>query len=70
MVWPSWLWIGTRLKLSLWLANRLATWTGLVYLWRRLRSRRLFWLWVIIVNLISLGALAFLFLWLHRLSLG
>ena len=68
MVWPAWLWIGTRLKFSLWLANRLATWTGVGYLWRRLRSRRWFWLWMVLANLLSLGALAAVFFWLHRSS--
>ncbi len=65
MVWPAWLWVGTRLKFSLWLANRLATWTGLVYLWRRLRSRRWFWLWVALANLVSLGVLVAVFFWLR-----
>ncbi|MBI3011328.1 MAG: hypothetical protein HYY58_02415 [Candidatus Omnitrophica bacterium] len=69
MVWPAWLAIGTPLKLSLWLANRLATWTGLVYVWGRLRSRRWFWVWVVVANVVSLSALALAFLWLHRLSL-
>ena len=70
MVWPAWLWIGTRTKVSLWVLNRLATWTGLVYLWRRFRSRprRTFWLWMMVVNLVSLGGLALLFFCLHRLS--
>lgn len=69
MVWPSWLWVGTPLKVSLWVANRLATWTGLVYLWRRFRSHRWFWMWVVLANFISLGGLVFLFFWLHRLAL-
>lgn len=57
MVWPHWLWIGTPLKFSLWLLNRLATWTGLLYVWRRRRSKRLFWVWLILINAVSLGAL-------------
>ena len=65
MVWPAWLWVGTRLKLSLWLANRLATGTSLLYLGRRLRSRRFFWLWFILINVCSLSLLALLFFWLR-----
>ena len=66
MVWPSWLWIGTRLKFSLWLGNRLATWTGLLYLWRRWRARRWFWVWFVLVNLLSIAGLAAVLFWLHR----
>jgi hypothetical protein len=42
MVWPTWLWIGTPLKLSVWLVNRAATGTSMVYLWKTRRSRRSF----------------------------
>ena len=69
MVWPSWLWIGTRLKFSLWALNRLATWTGVIYLWRRLRAHPWRWGLIILVNLLSFGGLILLFFWLHRLSL-
>ena len=63
MVWPAWLWVGTRLKFVLWLSNRLATWTGLFFVWRRWRSRRLIWLWLSLLNLVSLGGLLWFFFW-------
>ena len=65
MPWPAWLWIGTPLKAGLWFGNRVFTWTGLLYFWKRFRSRRLFWLWVTLINAASLGSLGLLFLWLH-----
>lgn len=68
MVWPSWLWIGTRLKFFLWLGNRLATWTGVFWLWKRFRSRRTMWLWVMLINVVSFGALCGVFFWLHLRS--
>ena len=70
MVWPSWLWIGTPVKFSLWLLNRLATWTGLFYLWRRFRSQRLFWVWFAVINVASLSGLAILFFWLRKMGTG
>ena len=68
MFWPSWLWIGSRTKLSWWLANRLATWTGLFYFWKRFRSHRLFWFWTITINIVSLAALMLLFRRIHHRS--
>ena len=65
MVWPSWLWIGTRLKFVLWLTNRLATWTGITYFWKRFRSQRFFWWWVVLMNAVSFGGLCLVFFWLH-----
>jgi len=64
--WPSWLWIGSPLKFWLWLINRLATWTGLVYAWKRLRATRFAWAWVLLINMLSLGCLGLLFVWLHN----
>ena len=66
MVWPGWLWIGTPVKFSLWLMNRIATGTGLLYLWRRVRSRWHFWAWFMLVNTVSLGLLAGLFFWMYQ----
>ena len=65
MLWPSWLWIGTPLKFFLWAANRLATGTGLLYLWKRSQVKRRFWMWMILINLVSLGGLILLFFWLR-----
>ena len=65
---PAWLWIGTPVKFSLWLANRLATWTGVAYLWRRFRSQRGVWMWLALLNVVSLGGLCLLFFWLHTRS--
>ena len=65
IVWPAWLWIGTRLKFGLWLFNRLGTWTGSFFFWKRFRSRRRIWVWLMLINFLSLGALGLLFYWLH-----
>ncbi len=64
-MWPAWLWIGTKLKMLLWLGNRVVTWTGLLYFWSRFRTRRLVWLWVGLINLGSLVLLGTVFFWLH-----
>lgn len=55
--WPAWLWIGKPLTLLLWLANRMVTWTGLVLFWKRCRTQRGVWLWIMAINALSLGAL-------------
>ena len=65
MIWPSWLWIGTPAKFFLWVGNRLATWTGSLYFWKRFRSRRAVWVWLLLINTVSLAALALLLFWLH-----
>ena len=70
MLWPAWLWIGTRQKFVLWLSNRLVTWTGSVYFWRRFRGRQRIWAWLLLINAVSLSALALLFFWLHHLAPG
>ncbi|PIQ83548.1 MAG: hypothetical protein COV75_06930 [Candidatus Omnitrophica bacterium CG11_big_fil_rev_8_21_14_0_20_63_9] len=62
--WLGWLWIGTPLKFSLWLANRIATWTGLFLFWKRFRSKQGIWWWIMALNTLSLGALGLLFFWL------
>ncbi len=65
MIVPAWLWIGTPLKLSLWLFNRFLTWTGLRYLWRRLGAHPWFWVWLVVIHVASFGGLCAVFLWLH-----
>lgn len=65
MAWPSWLWVGTPLNFSLWWLNRLATWTGMLYLWKRFRSTQNVWVWLLLVNAVSLGGLCLVFFWLH-----
>ena len=71
MIWPPWLWIGTPMKFGLWLSNRITTWLGSFYLWRRFRSRRSLWFWLILVNVLSWGLLGAVFFWLsHRASAG
>ena len=64
MTWPAWLWLGSRLKLSLWLGNRIATWTGLYYFWKRFRARRDFWVWCLVINLVSLAVLGGVLYWI------
>ena len=66
MAWPAWLWIGTPLKLKLWLGNRLATWTGMWYMWKRAHPGRRIWPWLLALNAVSLGVLVALFFWLHQ----
>lgn len=63
--WPSWLWIGTPIKFSVWLVNRLATWTGSFYLWKRIRSKPHFWPSFLLLNLLSLATLCLVLFWLH-----
>ena len=65
MVWPSWLWLTSPFKWALWIFNRLATWTGLFFFWKRFRAQRHFWLWIIFINAVSMGVLALVFFWLH-----
>ena len=65
MMWPGWLWIGTRTKFSLWLGNRIATWTGSFVLWKRWRGRRRMWMWLALLNVASLTLLALVLFWLH-----
>ncbi|MBI3319959.1 MAG: hypothetical protein HYZ89_05180 [Candidatus Omnitrophica bacterium] len=60
--------LGSPLKLMLWAGNRLATWTGLLYLWRRVAKRpqrwRVFLVWALWINLLSLSVMAGLLYWL------
>ena len=65
MAWPAWLWIGTRLKFSVWLANRAATSTSLLVLWKRLKSRRRFWFYFVLINLCSISVLVLILFWLR-----
>ena len=68
--WPSWLWIGTRVKFFLWAGNRVTTWAGSFLFWKRYRTRRGIWLWLMFLNLLSLSALLLLFYWLHVRAAG
>ena len=73
MVWPAWLGLGTPLKFSLWLTNRLATWTGMALVWKRRRATRgvRLWLWLMAGNAVSFIALAVVLFWLaHRPARG
>ena len=50
--------IGSPLKLGLWVGNRLATWTGSLVVWRKLkmapdRTKR-FLVWMVALNVVSL----------------
>lgn len=65
MVWPAWLSIASPLKFSAWLVNRITTWSGLFYFWKRFRAQRLFWVWLILINMFSLGILCLTLFWLH-----
>jgi len=54
-----WTWVvGSPVNLALWVGNRLATWTGLLVVWRKLkgapdRTKR-FLLWGVALNAASL----------------
>ena len=63
MLWPPWLWISTPVKFLIWLFNRVVTWSGQFYLWKRIRSKR--FLWIALINLCSLGILVLIFFWLR-----
>ena len=65
MLWPAWLWIGTPVKFSVWLMNRLATWTGVGYVWKRFRTQRHVWVWLILLNVVSMAGLALALRWLY-----
>ncbi len=63
--------LGSPLKLVLWIGNRLATWTGLCYVWQRVKASprrwRAFLLWAVCINLFSLSLLIGVLYWLaHR----
>ena len=66
MWWPAWLSIGTPLKFWLWLGNRLATGAGVLSFWRRHRARRIVWVWVVLINVVSLAGLGVVFFWLSQ----
>ena len=66
MPWPAWLWIGTRSTCFLWLSNRLATWTGSFWFWKRFRGTRRLWVWLLLINATSIALLVWLFFWLHH----
>ena len=69
MMWPAWLWIGTRSKFALWLSNRLATWTGSFWFVKRFRGKRpLLWLWLFLINAVSFALLVMLLFWLYHRS--
>ncbi len=65
MIWPAWLWIGTPAKFCAWLGNRLMTWVGSFYLWKRQRRHKRFWMWLLAVNLVSMSGLVLLLYWWH-----
>ncbi len=54
--------LGSPVKLALWAGNRVATWMGLFFMWRRLKGDPNRWRTFLIVggviNLLSLGVLA------------
>ncbi len=59
--------LGSPFKLAMWVGNRIATWTGLAVLWRKLKDvpnrRRRFLAWMVVINTLSVGLLI-VFLWL------
>lgn len=50
--------LGSPLKLFLWLGNRLVTWTGMALLWRQFRhvpdGIRRFIVWCVAINAVSI----------------
>ena len=62
---------GSPAKIAIWFGNRVATWTGLLVVWKRLKGHpqrpRRFFLWLVLINGVSLALLAGLLWWLtHR----
>ena len=71
VLWPVWL--GTKsfiTKVWVWLAHRATTGPGIVYFWRRWRKHPRFWLWFILINIVSIASLFALFIWVDRLLKG
>ena len=66
MIWPHWLWIGTPVKFWIWLSSRVTAGLGSFVLWKRHRSGRRLWARILLLNLLSWGALILVFLWLYR----
>ena len=62
---------GSPIKIAVWVGNRIATWTGLVVMWKRLKGHpqrpKHFFLWLVVINGVSLALLVGLLWWLaHR----
>jgi len=64
--WPAWLVLNTTAKWWAFWTNRTLTWSGFYAMRKKLRAMKLWWAWLLLVNLLSLGALALLFLWWQR----
>lgn len=68
MMGPWAFFLGSPLKVGLWIGNRLVTWTGLLYVWRRVANGpqrwRTFLVWATWINPLSLGVLAGLWYYL------
>ena len=62
--------VGSPLKLGVFIGNRVATWTGLLVVWQKLKGNpqrfRHFLGWLVIINAVSFSLLACVLWWLHR----
>lgn len=65
VIWPAWLWAWTPVKAAIWLASRVTAAAGSFFVWKRYRARRYLWARIVLLNLLSWGALVLVFLWLR-----
>jgi len=63
---PHWLWLTTPFKFWAWLSSRVTTAFGSFMIWKRHRTKKQLWVQIVVLNLLSWGALILLFLWLYR----
>ena len=73
MIWApffSWFWGLTPFKALLWLGNRIATWFGMFHFWKRFRSQRLVWVWLLLINAASFGVLIVVFVLMKHRHVG
>ena len=64
--WPAWMLLNTTAKWWAFVTNRTLTWTGFYAARKRLRASKLWWAWLVAINVCSLAVLALLFLWWHH----
>ncbi|MBI3292802.1 MAG: hypothetical protein HYZ73_08360 [Elusimicrobia bacterium] len=64
--------IGVVGKLIFWITNRLAAWSGSIWLWRlgRRTQRRRYYIWAVLLNLSLWGLLLGVFWWLALRARG
>ena len=64
--WPAWLLLNSTAKWWAFWTSRTLTWSGFYAMRKKLRAMKLWWLVLLLANLLSLGVLALLFFLWHR----